>query len=125
MGRREEEGCVERSEGGEREQGWGTPMHLEHRRNSWRKRVGIREFGILEGSTPLSQIWLPHLLHTLQSCRKNPDFGEVDFGSPCCAILASSFPSLASQFAHLYIGLGTGRGAGGMREGGSSLQLPS
>lgn len=36
---------------GEREQGWGTPMHPEHRPNSWKKRMGIREFGILEGST--------------------------------------------------------------------------
>lgn len=59
MGGREGEQCVEGSEEGEREQGWGIPMHPEHRRNSWKKRVGIREFGILEGSTPLSQIWPP------------------------------------------------------------------
>lgn len=116
---------MEGSEGGEREHGWGTPMHLEHRRNSWRKRVGIGNLGFWKGAPRCLRSGLPHLLHTLQSCRKNPDFGEVDFGSLCCAILASSFPSLASQFAHLYTGLGTGRGAEGMREGGSSLQLPS
>lgn len=120
-----EEGCVE--EVGEERSTWmGHPMHLEHRRrNSWRKS-GYREFGILEGSTPLSQIWPPpHLLHTLQSCRKNPDFGEVDFGSLCCAILASSFPSLASQFAHLYTGLGTGRGAEGMRREALLCNFPA
>lgn len=85
----------------------------------------LGNLGFWKGAPRCLRSGLPHLLHTLQSCRKNPDFGEVDFGSPCCAILASSFPSLASQFAHLYTGLGTGRGAGGMREGGYSLQLPS
>lgn len=105
VGRREEEGC-EGSEGGEREHD-GAPHAPEHRLNSWRKRVGIGIWGSGREHPVVSDLASPISFTPSRVVGRTQTFGEVDLG--LCSYLCS-FP-LASQFAHLYTGLGTGRGA--------------
>lgn len=120
---------------GERERGWGTPVAPERRQEDTtaercKKRVGVGDLGTLrqKGAPHCLRSGFLHLVDTLQSWRR-----KLDFGSRCCAIPASSFPSLASVCSPVYWEQGEGLGASAeqvsamasLQQGGSSLCRPS